>query len=80
MNILEDLPHEIEYINPKSYLDCFFFSESYNDFTTGMMEFLNKFIDANEKTLFECNKENLILNYEFREFIKFVKNKSIKET
>ena len=80
MNILEDLPHEIEYIEPSDYIDDFVFTDLYKEFNKGMIYFLNKFIDANEKEVFDCNFHNSILNYEFRKFIELIKDKSANET
>ena len=76
MNILEDLPHEIEYIEPKNYLDDFVFTDTYNDFSKGMMNFLNKLMEANEKELFEYDKENVLIRSEFRDFIIYIRDKS----
>lgn len=76
MNILQDLPHKIEYIEPKNYLNEFIFTDTYDDFNKGMMKFLNKFIDVNEKGIFEYDKENMILKSEFRDFIRYIKKKS----
>jgi hypothetical protein len=80
MNILEDLPHKIEYIEPSNYIDDFVFTDLYNEFTKGMNDFLDKFIDANEKEVFEYNFNNNILEYEFIKFIRLIREKSIKET
>jgi len=77
MNILEDLPYEIEYIEPKNYLNEFVFSDIYNDLSNGMMNFLNKFMDANEKELFEYNEENNIIKSEFIKFIINIKKKCV---
>ena len=80
MNILEDLPHEIEYIEPNKYIDDFVFTDLYKDFNKGMSEFLNKFIDENEKEVFEYNLNNHILKKELKKFIRLIRERSIKET
>ena len=80
MNILEDLPHNIEYIEPNKYLNDFVFTDLYNDFTKGMIVFLNKFIDANEKEVLEANFDNYIIKFEFKEFLKTIKKRLNNET
>ena len=80
MNILEDLPYDIEYIEPNNYLNDFVFTDLYKDFSKGMLEFLNKFMDANEKEIIQANLDNCILNYEFRRFIRSIKERLDKET
>ena len=80
MNILEDLPYDIEYIEPNNYLNDFVFTDLYNDFNKGMIIFLNKFMNANEKEVLEANLDNYIIKYEFREFIKSIRGRLNKET
>jgi len=80
MNILEDLPYDIEYIEPNNYLNDFVFTDLYNDFSKGMLEFLNKFMDANEKEVIQANLDNFILKYEFRKFIRSIKERLDEET
>ena len=80
MNILEDLPYNIEYIEPNNYINDFVFTDLYNDFNKGMMGFLNKFMDANEKEVLEANLDNYILKFEFKVFIKSIKERLEEET